>query len=47
VLEQRTSLTGGSWTIGDQRCRPPSLSQSIEVTVPRAGGSGFFRLRTP
>ena len=46
VLEQRASLTGGSWTTVTN-VPSSAAAQNIEVTVPRPGGSGFFRLRTP
>lgn len=46
VLEQRPSLTSGSWTMVTN-VAPAAVLQNIEVTVPRGSASGFFRLRTP
>lgn len=46
VLEQRSSLTGGSWTTVTN-VPSAAAAQNVEITVPRSGGSGFFRLRAP
>ena len=46
TLEHRASLGSGTW--GSVTNIPSAgVVRSMEVLVPRGGGSGFFRLRTP
>ena len=45
AVEHRASLSAGSW--GAVTNFPAAASRLIEVTLPRAGQGGYYRLRSP